>query len=403
MSKARKRFLVVLLLIVSNLATFTLTNFISVTRNDKVLVSKENYDLLTENYEAYSKNDVLKSYIKENFLKDVDDESLKEGELAGIFQALDDPYSGYMDKDEFKDFSEHTGGKFGGIGVVVSPAEDNFITVVSPIEGTPGDRAGIETGDKIIKVDGEEFPASKMDGAVKKMKGKPGTKVTLTILRRKEGKADEVFDLELEREMIKVDTVKSQVLEENIGYIGLSSFNKESDQDFSKALRELEEKNVKGLIVDLRNNPGGLLDVCVNIADEFLDQGEIVYTERRDGTRFYEKSTKGSTELPLVVLINGGSASASEIFSGAIQDRKRGLVVGNTSFGKGVVQTVKGLKDGTGFKLTESEYFLPSGKKINGIGVKPDYEVDIKEGVRRIGLENLKDDSQLQKAIELLK
>ena len=346
---------------------------------------------------------VAEEAIKKNFLKEVDDETLIDGQLKGMFEALKDPYSLYMTKEEFKDFMEHTKGVYGGIGVIVTPGEDNLITVVSPIEDTPGEKAGIKTGDKIIKVNGEEFSADKMDAAVKIMKGEPGTEVSLTILRQdKEGKTNEI-EMKIVREEIRIKSVKSTVLEDKIGYIKITSFDDLTYKDFKSELNSLEKQNIKGIVLDLRNNPGGLLDVCADIADEFLGEGTIVYTETRNGEREYLKSDKKKTDLPLVVLVNEGSASASEILAGAIKDTKRGELIGTKTFGKGIVQRIIKLPDGSGYKLTVSEYFTPNGTNIHGIGITPDVIIELPEDVEMIGVENLKQDVQLQKAIEMMK
>lgn len=402
MSNKKRNTLIILLLIMSNLITFSLANVLAIKNNTKVVISAEEYSELMTSYNEQGKANMLKDYIRENYLRDIDDETLDEGQLAGIFQALGDPYSGYLTKEEFASLEEQTAGSYGGIGVVVSPGEDGLITVVSPIANTPGEKAGLITGDKILKVDGEEYGAEEMDKAVKNMKGEANTKVTLSILRRAEGKKDEYLDLEIKRENIKIETVEKDIVD-NIGYIKISSFDEGTHKDLKAALKELEGKKVEGLVLDLRNNPGGLLNICVDIADEFLDEGTVVYTETKAGDREYEKSKKGKTDLPLMVLVNGGSASASEILAGALQDRERATVIGENTFGKGVVQRIKKLKDGTGFKLTESEYFTPEGHTVHGKGIKPDLEVKLGDDVKVIGLENLENDSQLLKALELLK
>lgn len=402
MSNKKRNTLIVLLLIVTNLITFSVSNVLALKNNSKVLISAKEYDELLTSYNEQGKANMLKDYIKENYLGDIDDASLDEGQLAGIFQALGDPYSGYLTKEEFKSLEEQTSGSYGGIGVVVSPGEDGLITVVSAIANTPGEKAGLRTGDKIVKVDGVEYGAEDMDKAVKNMKGKANTKVKLTILRRSKGKADEFIDLDIKRENIKIETIETDIVDD-IGYIKISSFDEETHKDLKKGLEELEAKDVKGLVLDLRNNPGGLLDVCVDIADEFLDEGTVVYTQTRSGDKEYEKSKDGKTDLPMAVLVNEGSASASEILAGALQDRKRATIIGENTFGKGVVQRIKKLKDGTGFKLTESEYFTPNGNTVHDKGIKPDIELKLGEDVREIGISNLKNDSQLLKAIEILK
>ncbi len=403
MSKKKKIIGIILLLVVTNVLTFIFSNVLSLTYDNKVILPKDEYNQLSDMYKKYSKNLALEDFIKKNYLKNVDEETLINGELKGMFQSLNDPYSTYMTKDEFEDFTEHTKGIYGGIGVIVTPGDDNLITVVSPIEGTPGEKAGIKTGDKIIKVNGEEFNADTMDQAVKVMKGDPGTKVNITIVRKdKEGNNKEM-DITIVREEIRLQTVSSDIIEGNIGYINITSFDDLTYKDFKKEINGLMDKNIKGIILDLRNNPGGLLDVCVDIADEFLDKGIVVYTQTRDGQKEYLRSDNDKIDLPLVVLVNKGSASASEILAGAIKDRGRGTLVGTTTFGKGIVQRIKQLSDGSGFKLTVSQYFTPKGINIHGVGIKPNVEVELPENVETIGVENLKNDTQLQKGLEILK
>lgn len=390
----------VVLILLTNIITFGATNLLTIKYKDKVIVPTREYEQLTSSYKKYSKLIGLENHIKDNFLKDVDENKLMEGQLKGLFQALEDPYSVYMTEEEFISFAEHTQGLYGGIGVIVTPGDDNLITVVSPIEGTPGERAGLKTGDKIIKVNGEEFTADNMDKAVKLMKGEPKTTVSITVLRKdKDGKNDYI-DIDIVREEIRLVTVKSDVIQEDIGYIKITSFDELTYEDFKKDLNTLMNKNVSGIILDLRNNPGGLLNVCVDIADEFLGEGVIVYTETRHGERAYERSNKKHIDIPLVLLVNEGSASASEILAGAVRDHNRGILIGNKTFGKGVVQRIRELSDGSGFKLTVSEYFTPNGTNIHGIGIEPDIIIDLPENVQEIGIENLSEDIQLQTAIE---
>ena len=403
MSKKRVITLMVVLILLTNIITFGVTNRVTIKYKDRVIIPANEYAQLTSTYKKYSKVIGLESYVKDSFLKEVDEEKLLEGELKGMFQALEDPYSLYMTSDEFKDFMEHTKGVYGGIGVIVTPGDDNLITVVSPIEDTPGERAGLKTGDKIIKVNGKEFTADNMDKAVKLMKGEPKTTVSVTILRKEKDGKNNYMDIDIVREEIRLVTVKSNMLEDNIGYMKITSFDDLTYEDFKKDLDSLMKKNASGIILDLRSNPGGLLDVCVDIADEFLGEGVVVYTETRSGERTYEKSKKNHIDIPLVVLVNEGSASASEILAGAIKDRNRGILIGNKTFGKGVVQRIKQLSDGSGFKLTVSEYFTPNGINIHGIGIEPDIIVDLPEDVEGIGIENLDKDVQLQTAIEKMK
>jgi carboxyl-terminal processing protease len=403
MSKKKRIIVMVILLVFTNLLTLIVSNIISVKYNTKVIVPYSEYNMLLSTYKRYSKAIELENYIKENFLGEVDENKLLDGQLKGMFEALGDPYSTYMTVDEFESFTEETEGVYGGIGVVVTPGEDNLITVVSPIEDTPGERAGIKPGDKIIKVDGEEFTADKMDEAVKKMKGEPNTSVTITILRTDKNGNNQQMDIKIIREQIRIQTVKSDIIEDNIGYIKITSFDELTYNDFKKHLNSLMDKNISGLILDIRNNPGGLLDVCVDIADELLGEGIVVYTQTKNGEKQYEYSDKKHVDIPLVVLVNEGSASASEILAGAIKDHKRGILLGTKTFGKGIVQRIRQLKDGSGFKLTVSEYFTPNGENIHGIGIEPDIKVDLPDDLEQIGLENLEGDTQLQAAIKEIK
>lgn len=405
MSKKRLIVFFVIVLILTNITTFSLSNSLSLQLNSKVVIPKTDYDYLKSTAKEFSKVQLVESLIKESYLKDVDNETLREGQLKGIVASLGDPYSQYLTADEYTDLSQQTSGEYGGIGVIVTPGEDNLITVVSPIKGTPGEVAGIKPEDKIIAVDGKEFMAEDMDKAVKIMKGKPKTKVVLTILRKNKDGSNKTFDLDIVREKIRLETVNSSIVDDDIGYINITSFDELTYKDFMKDLKKLQGKDVKGLIIDLRNNPGGLLDVTADIADELLGEGTIVYTETKGGEKEYYKSKPSQIDIPLVVLVNGGSASASEILSGAIKDYKRGELIGTKTFGKGIVQRIRPLptKDGSAIKLTISEYFTPNGTNIHGIGIEPDIVVELPEDIKVIGVENLKEDTQLKKALEVIK
>jgi len=403
MSKRKLITLLIIVVLVTNAITFTLTNLMSVTFNNKAYIPKAEYDRLKSVYDQFSKVLYVEKYIKDNYLRDVDEKKLIDGQLKGMLQSLGDPYSNYMTEDEFASLLQQTSGTYAGIGIVVTPGEDNLITVVSPIEGTPGERAGIKSGDKILKVDGKEYLADNMDEAVKVMKGEPKTKVVLTIMRKDKDGNNDIFDVEIVREIIRLVTVKSSIIDDDIGYIKITSFDDLTYKDFKAELDKLGRKNIKGLIIDLRNNPGGLLDRCAQIADKLLGEGDIVYTETKTGKREYIKSDKSMVKYPLAVLINEGSASASEILAGAIRDHGRGVLIGTTTFGKGVVQRIIDLNDGTGMKLTISEYFTPNGTNIHGVGIEPDIVVELPEGVEEIGVENIKEDTQLKRAIEEIK
>ncbi|WP_353093445.1 S41 family peptidase [Tissierella praeacuta] len=403
MSKKQVIRLMVVLLVVTNIITFGLTNLMSVTFSNKAYIPLAEYNKLKSVYNEFSKVMMVEDYVKKNYLRDVDEKKLVDGQLKGMLQALEDPYSNYMTKDEFASFLQQTSGTYAGIGVVVTPGDDNLITVVSPIEDTPGERAGIKSGDKIIKVNGVEYLGESMDEAVKVMKGEANTKVSLTILRKDKNGKNKVFDIEITREIIRLITVKSNIIDDNIGYINITSFDELTYKDFKKELDKLGSHNIKGLIIDLRNNPGGLLSVCANISDELLGEGDIVYTQTKDGKREYLRSDKKMVDYPLVLLVNKGSASASEILAGAVKDHNRGILIGTTTFGKGVVQRIQDLDDGSGLRLTISEYFTPNGINIHGVGIEPDIVVELPEGVEEIGVNNLKEDNQLRRAIEEIK
>lgn len=403
MSKKKTVVFFVVLLLITNTITFAATSIIGVRLGSRVILSSDDYIELSEVYKANSKLLMVKDVIDELYLREVDEEDLLEGQIKGMVNALGDPYSVYMTKNEFESFNLSTEGVYGGIGIIVTPGEDNLITVVSPIEDTPGERSGIKTGDKILKVNDQEFFADKMDEAVSIMRGEPNTDVKITIMRKdKEGVMD-TFDIDITREIIKLESVKSGTIEEDLGYIRLTSFDTITSNDFKEHLKELESKDVKGLVIDVRGNPGGLLNVSVEIADELLGKSTIVYIEDKNGNRQYEKSNKAGTELPLVLLVDGGSASASEILAGAIKDNNRGTIVGTRTFGKGVVQRIKNLPDGSGVKVTTSEYFSPAGVNIHGVGIEPDIVVELKEDAENTGIDYLEEDNQLQKAIEVLR
>lgn len=342
------------------------------------------------------------NHIKKNYYKDIDNETLNTGLIKGVVNSLDDPYSEFMTKEELKKFMESTNGKYVGVGLVVSPGKDGYITVVSPIKGSPAYKAGIKSGDKIIKVGEVEYSAETMQDAVNKMRGEEGKTVSITVLRE-EQKQKKVHEFKIKRETIKLQTVDGRILENNIGYIAISEFDKPTYDDFMKELEVLRKKGAQKLVLDLRGNPGGLLDVCTKIADVFLDKGTIVYTKYKDGKKDYYYSDEKKEDMPLVVLVNGGSASASEIVSGALKDRKRAKLVGTQTFGKGIVQRLFNLPYETAVKLTISEYFTPNGNNIHKVGITPDVVVELPDNIKEIGPDHLNEDTQLKKALEILK
>lgn len=402
MTKRKMIVVFLILLIVTNAIAFGLGSFTTLQLGNSIVVSKTDYEVLKKLQQDNEKLVTVRKAIDELYLREVDDEALREGQIRGMVAALDDPYSVYMSKSEYEEFNMETEGEYGGIGIIVTPGDDNLITVVSPIEDTPGERAGIKTGDKIIRVEGVDYFAETMDEAVSRMRGEPDTDVTITILRSNNGET-ETFDVTVTREIIKLVSVKSELLEGDIGYIRLTSFDVPTASDFLNHLNRLKMQGIKGIIIDVRNNPGGLMNVSTDIADELLGEATIVYTEDKNGKKDYIYSDDKHTDLPLVILVNEGSASASEILAGAIQDNGRGILIGTTTFGKGVVQRLRDLPDGSGIKLTVSEYFTPADKNIHGIGIEPDIIVELSEEAEGIGMDYLEQDNQLQRAIEELK
>jgi carboxyl-terminal processing protease len=311
--------------------------------------------------------------IQKDYVEETNSKDLVYGAIKGMLETLD-PHSAFMQPNTFKEMQEETKGRFEGLGIEIT-VKDGILTVVSPIEGTPAFRAGVLAGDQIIKIDGESTKNFTLVDSVKRMRGPRGTKVTITIMREGLTKPK---DFTLVREVIPVRSVRHELLEKNYGYIRLSQFQEKTDGDFEKALKALEEESkgaLKGLVLDLRNNPGGLLDQAVKISDRFIDSGIIVSIDGRkeEAKQKWPAHPDGMvTRYPLVVLINGGSASGAEIVAGAIQDHGRGILVGTQTFGKGSVQTIIPLKDGSGLRLTTARYYTPSGRSIQAKGIVPD-------------------------------
>jgi len=321
---------------------------------------------------SYALTTVQAAYTEEPTAKD-----LIYGSLKGMLSSLD-PHSQFLTPEDYKDLKTETEGKFGGLGIEIS-IRDNLLTVVTPLEDTPAWNAGIKSMDKIVKIEDESTKDITLSEAVKKLRGKPGTKVNLTVFRESEGK---ILDFTITREVIHIQDVKDvMILKDDIGYVRLTEFREDSYKEFHKALKTLKDSGAKALVLDLRNNPGGLLNVAIDITEEFLPDGEtIVSTKSRNPSQnsVSTSSNKNGEYLnwPIVILINEGSASGSEILAGALKDNKRAVILGTKSFGKGSVQSVIPLPDGAGLKLTTSKYFTPSGQSIHGIGIEPDVVVE---------------------------
>ncbi len=368
-----------------------------------LILNFQNFANANKYDELYGKIDlfgeVLEKIDKE-YIDEIDQADVMDSAINGVLQSLD-PYSSYMSPELFRDMQTDTRGEFGGLGIEIG-MEAGVVKVISPIDGTPADKAGIKAGDFIVKIDGEQVQGKTLMESVKLMRGPVGTSIKLTIRRKNVKKA---LEFEVERKIIEVKSVKAKLIgkKKNIAYVRLKSFNENSDNQLIDNIKIFENKNNPlGYVIDVRNNPGGLLAQAIRITDFFLDDGEIVSTKgrkRSETRKFFAKSGDGISGKPIIILINNGSASASEILAGALKDHKRAILIGETSYGKGSVQSIIPLKNGGGMRLTISKYYLPSGKSISEVGVDPDIFVEEVESNFKIDTET---DNQLDYAIKLL-
>lgn len=352
---------------------------------------------LSEDASSEEKLSVLKGLIDENYIGDVDEEALEEGIYKGYIQGLEDPYSVYYNEEETKDLYETTEGEYSGIGAVLSQdLESGVITLVQIYEDSPAAKAGLKDNDILTKVGDIEVTGMDLSEVVTYIKGEKGTDVDLTVLR---GEDAEEITVTATRDTVEAQTVKYEMLEGQTGYLSVSEFDSVTYAQYEEALNELTDQGMTGLIVDLRNNPGGNLNTVCEMLDLVLPKGTIVYTEDKDGKRETATSDdEHQINVPMVVLVNGNSASASEIYAGAVQDYGIGKIVGTQTYGKGVVQQIFDLGDGTSVKLTIAEYFTPNGRNIDGEGITPDVEVEYEADEN-----NPEADNQLEKALEVMK
>ena len=358
---------------------------------------KEEKELVSQ--ETQNKMKSIDELIEQAYLynDDIDKDKLQKWLIKGYVQGLGDPYSVYYDEAETQSLMEATTGEFGGIGVVIQQDIDTMIlTFTNVYADSPGEKAGLKDGDVLYKVDGEDVTGQDLDTVVSKIRGEKGTKVDITVYRKN---TMEEYSCTVTRDIIEVTTVAYEMKEDNIGYIIVSGFEQVTYKQFEDAINTLTEQGMNKMIVDLRDNPGGNLSTVCEMLDLILPEGTIVYTEDKNNVReVFSSDDKKQMQIPMAVLINGNSASASEIFAGAIQDYEKGTLVGTTTYGKGIVQNIYSLGDGTSLKLTTSEYFTPNGRNIHGIGIKPDIEVKYEYDA-----ENPTADNQLQAAIKHLK
>ncbi|BBF44830.1 carboxyl-terminal protease [Lachnospiraceae bacterium KM106-2] len=371
----------------------TTTASSSDTSNQKI-----NYSLLT------NKIKLLEQYIDKYYMSNGKPLDVSETIYKGVLASLNDPYSVYYTKDEYASMMESTNGSYCGIGAYVSQdVKTGIITIVKPFENGPAHEAGVLPGDTLYKVEGKEVTGQDLTDVVSRMKGKENTKVKITVIHQGE---KEPVDMQVTRRSVEVPTISYKMMDDKIGYIQITEFDEVTAKQFRSAMDDLEKKGMVGLVIDLRDNPGGRLDTVVDILDRIVKKGLLVYTKDKNGEgEKYNATDKTYFDKPLSVLINGNSASASEVFSGAIQDYKLGTLVGTTSFGKGIVQSVIPLADGSGsaIKLTIAKYYTPKGRNIHGKGIDPDVKCELSDKAKSKIVLKPSEDNQLQKAISVIK
>ena len=399
--KRFKVYKIIMLIAIVSFITFMITSigmyqyFTNEDTIGKYLITSSNSDDIVTQINKY------KSIIDRYYLGEVNEEDLKEGAIKGYIEGLGDPYTEYISKEDMQDFMDDTTGNFVGIGIyMVKDTESNKVMILSPIKNSPAEKAGILPGDLIVSADGVQYTAEDMSVLANKIKGAEGTIVKLEILRGTETKT-----FELKRENIKVNPVEAKKLENNIGYISFSSFDEGTAEDFKNKYIELEKQGIKSLIIDLRNNGGGIVDEALEIADYIADKDSVLlYEVDKNNNEEVEKSkTDPIINMPIIILTNENTASSSEILAGALKDLGKAKIVGTKTYGKGVIQQLLTLQDGSGLKITSEKYLTPDKTEINKIGIEPDEKVELPETVKNVLEVDEKDDTQLQKAIEMLK
>ena len=396
--KAQKIYKIIMLVVLTAVITFMITSLVMYN-----VVGKNSIKYVTVSGESSSLAKTfsyLKSFIEKNYIGDIDEQKMVEEAIKGYIKGIGDEYSEYIASDEMKEFMEDTNGKYVGIGIyIANNTETNQIVVLMPMEGSPAQKAGLQTGDIIVKINGEEYKGDQLTEASNTMKGEEGTKVKLEILR-----GEQTLEIEVERENIKVNHIESEMLSHKIGYIKLSTFDSGAAEEFKNKYEELEKQGAKSLIIDLRNNGGGLVKEATDIADMMVEKGKtlLITSSKGEAEEITKAEKDRSITVPVVVLVNKNSASASEILAAALKESDNAEIVGEKTYGKGVIQTIYTLSDGSGLKLTTNEYFTPNHNVINKVGITPDVEVSLPEGKTLYTIED-SEDTQLQKAVELLK
>lgn len=367
-----------------------------------IYIQSETYDGNTGiGTEAEQKLNLIDQTLKDFYFDDIDDSKVLDNIYKAYVNAYGDKYTVYYTADEYAKIQESSNGAYYGIGVVVRKNDDGTILVVEPYDGAPGKEAGMRKNDVIVTVNGESVADQDLNSVVAKIKGDEGTTVNVGI--RRDG-SDDITELTVTRRKVEIKTVAYEMLDDSVGLITISEFDKVTAQQFKEAYAQLETLGMKGLVIDIRSNPGGLLNVVVDMLDEILPDGLIVYTEDKYGNRQeYNGSNPDVIDVPLAVLVNGESASASEIFAGAVQDYGAGTIIGTQTFGKGIVQTIRRMSDGSAIKYTMAKYFTPKGQDIHGHGVTPDIVEELSDEFNNLTEYDASKDNQLQKAIEVIK
>ena len=397
--KIQKIYKIIMLIILTAIITFIVTSITMYkamgTQNVKYIRTSGSNTAIGKTFENFKK------FIQNNYIGEIDEEKMLESAIKGYVQGLDDEYSEYITAEEMKEYMEETNGKYVGIGVyIANNSATNEIVVLMPMKGSPAEQAGMKSGDVITKVDGTAYTGEELSQASSALKNKEGTKAQIEILRD-----GEVINLEVERREVKINHIESEILENKIGYIQISTFDEGCYDEFVQKWEELKTKKVESLIIDLRNNGGGIVKEATNIADLFVEKDKtLLITMKKDESEEITKASKEKQiDIPVVILVNENTASSSEILAAAIKENcEKVTIVGKNTYGKGVIQTIFTLTDGSGLKLTTNEYFTPNHNTINKVGVKPDIEVEFpkEESLYTVEKQN---DTQLQKAIEILK
>lgn len=394
-----KIYKIVMIIAITMFITFMVTSislYTYFTNNPLVITSdNSNSTEIAKSLERY--REIIQKY----YLGEIDETKLEEGAIKGYIEGLGDPYTEYISKEDMKDYLDDTMGNFVGIGIyMVKNTEYNRIQVLSTIKGSPAEKVGIQAGDLILKVDNVEYNANEMTTASNNIKGEEGTKVVVEVLRN-----NQTLKYEITREKVKLNQVEGKIISNNIGYIGFTSFDESTANDFKAKFEELNKNNIKSLIIDLRNNGGGIVDEALEIADFVADKDSVLLYEVDKNNNETVKKSKNAPiiNMPIIILTNENTASASEILAGALKDLGKAKTLGTTTYGKGVIQQIMSLKDGSGLKVTIEEYQTPNRNKINKVGIEPDEKVELPEDVESVLNVEESKDTQLQKAIEMLK